>query len=132
MRVRSRPLAAVGLGAVLALSACGGHAPKAPAAAPSTSLPPPPEVKPAQVKALVGRWVSPQKDYFEFKGDGTGVWKKDGQTLWTGQAIPEGDDKFRFSWQGGDPQTASYWGATLEKGAFIFSGTNQKYVKSKR
>ena len=52
--------------------------------------------------------------------------------LWSGTAIPEGGGKYRFSWQGGDPKTASYWGVSLsEKNTkLVFAGTNQTYTKA--
>ncbi|WP_019633712.1 hypothetical protein [Actinomadura atramentaria] len=137
MRVGSvSRLAGTALAAALALGACGGSGEK-PAASPgslppATTLAPLPQVNAADVKALVGRWTGPNKDYFEFKAGGAGVWKKDGQTLWTGQAIPDGKNKYRFSWQGRDPQSGSYWGATIDdKGRLVFAGTNQTYTKAK-
>ncbi|MDL4777219.1 MULTISPECIES: hypothetical protein [Thermomonosporaceae] len=140
MRVRLRPSlpAAVAAGTVvLVLAGCGsgGEKDPAPAAEGGSAAParlaPLPEVPAAQVKPLTGRWVGTAKDHFQFKADGSGVWMKGGQTLWSGKAIPEGKDRFRFSWEGGDPQTASYWGATLtDHGAkLLFAGTNQPYTK---
>jgi hypothetical protein len=120
--------------AVLALTGCGGGG-EADAAdpspsAPGTALAPIPVVKPSDVKPLVGRWAGAAKDYFQFAADGRGVWVRGGQKLWTGMVIPEGDGKFRFSWKGGDPQTASYWGVSLEDAnTLVFAGTNQKYEK---
>ncbi|MFC6885797.1 MULTISPECIES: hypothetical protein [Actinomadura] len=134
MRLRARstlpPAAAVA--AALVLAGCGGGGEAAPAkGGAATSLAPMPAVQAAQVKPLVGRWVAAAKDYFEFTADGKGVWKKGRQTLWSGQAIPDGKDRFRFSWQGGDPKTASYWGVTVtDNGAkLLFAGTNQPYTK---
>jgi hypothetical protein len=119
--------------AVLALSGCGGgekDAADADPSAPATALAPIPVVKPSDIKPLVGRWVGTAKDYFQFTADGSGVWVRGGQKLWSGTAIPEGDGKFRFSWKGGDPQTASYWGVSLEDAhTLVFAGTNQKYKK---
>ncbi|MEU5988841.1 hypothetical protein ABZ806_07680 [Spirillospora sp. NPDC047418] len=122
--------------AVLALAGCGGGE-KADAADPSpsasaagTALAPIPVVKPSDVKPLVGRWAGTAKDYFQFTADGSGIWVRGGQKLWSGTAIPEGGGKFRFSWKGGDPQTASYWGVSLEDAnTLVFAGTNQKYTK---
>lgn len=120
--------------AVLALTGCGGGG-KADAAdpspsAPGTALAPIPVVKPSDVEPLVGRWAGTAKDYFQFTADGSGVWVRNGQKLWTGTVIPEGGGKFRFSWKGGDPQTASYWGVSLEDATtLVFAGTNQKYTK---
>ncbi|WP_433337971.1 hypothetical protein [Spirillospora sp. CA-294931] len=100
---------------------------------PPSTLPRAPKVKPAQVKSIVGRWVGPGKDYFVFKSDGTGSWVKASTTLWSGQVIPEGKDKYRFSWQGGDPKSASYWGVSLTDGGtkLLFAGTNQSYSKAR-
>ncbi|WP_148232988.1 MULTISPECIES: hypothetical protein [Thermomonospora] len=141
---------------VIALAACGGgdgHGGGSPAAAGGHGAPggqqaeggssatetsaPLPKVQPSQVKALVGTWVSrggPEgqpKDYFVFKADGTATWMARKQTLWSGQVIPEGNRKFRFSWNGGDPKDASYWGVTLNADgkSLIFNGTNQTYTK---
>lgn len=101
--------------------------------APKTGAPLP-KVQPAQVRALVGRWVGTgaAKDYFVFKADGTGAWMAQGRALWKGQVIPDGAGRFRFSWDGRDPQEASYWGVTLESGGrkLIFAGTNQTYTKA--
>ncbi|MEV4678854.1 MULTISPECIES: hypothetical protein [Actinomadura] len=121
--------------AALALGGCGGGGEKGAAAggpsAAATTLAPLPAVKPSDVKPLVGRWVGTAEDYFQFTADGNGVWMRGGQKLWSGAAIPEGDGKFRFSWQGGDPQIASYWGVTLEsRSTLVFAGTNQKYKKA--
>ncbi|QKW36670.1 hypothetical protein HUT06_23760 [Actinomadura sp. NAK00032] len=120
--------------AALALGGCGGGEKDAAEDGPSaaaTTLAPLPAVKPSDVKPLVGRWVGTAEDYFQFKADGSGVWVRGGQKLWSGAAIPEGDGKFRFSWQGGDPRMASYWGVTLEdKSTLVFAGTNQKYKKA--
>ncbi|POM22356.1 hypothetical protein BTM25_57680 [Actinomadura rubteroloni] len=138
MRLRARSassLAATALGAALTLTACGGsgHGTSGASTAPTPTLAPVPSVKAADVRVLVGRWVGERKDYFEFKADGSGVWKQAGQTLWTGQAIPDGKNKYRFSWQGRDPQSGSYWGATIDaKGRLVFAGTNQTYSKAKR
>ncbi|MXQ67587.1 hypothetical protein GQ466_26575 [Actinomadura rayongensis] len=137
MRARSvSSLAATALAAALALTACGGSghgSSGAASTAPTPTLAPVPAVKAADVRVLVGRWIGERKDYFEFKADGSGVWKQGGQTLWTGQAIPDGKNKYRFSWQGKDPQSGSYWGATIDaKGRLVFAGTNQTYSKAKR
>ncbi|MFB4309882.1 hypothetical protein [Actinomadura sp. GTD37] len=120
--------------AVLALAGCGGGGKKdaadAAPSAPATTLAPLPAVKPADVKPLVGRWVGTAKDYFQFTAGGDGVWVRGGQKLWSGAVIPEGGGKFRFSWKGGDPQTASYWGVSLEDATtLVFAGTNQQYKK---
>ncbi|XVQ07915.1 hypothetical protein ACQP1W_35815 [Spirillospora sp. CA-255316] len=137
---------------VSALSGCGGDD-KTPAGAGASSSPPPvsvpsapssvppgagqsalpavPNVKAADVRPLVGRWVSPAGDYFQFKADGSGSWMQGGHSLWNGQVIPEGKGKYRFSWQGGDPKSASYWGATLTGGKLLFAGNNQTYTKAK-
>jgi hypothetical protein len=137
VRVRSTVLAACAVSAALALAGCGGG--KADGAGESASsgaspaaLGPIPAIKPADVKPLVGRWVGTAKDYFQFTADGSGVWVRGGQKLWSGTAIPEGGGKYRFSWQGGDPKTASYWGVTLsEKNTkLVFAGTNQTYTKA--
>ena len=137
---------------VSVLSGCGGDGKDSAGGAPSSSAPPVtvpsapvsvppsageptlpavPKVKPADVRPLVGRWVSPAGDYFEFKADGSGSWMKGGHSLWNGQVIPEGKGRFRFSWQGGDPKDASYWGATLSGGKLLFAGNNQTYTKAK-
>jgi hypothetical protein len=117
--------------AALALGGCGSGTEPAADDGPSeaaTALAALPAVKRSDVRPLVGRWVGTAKDYFQFKVDGSGVWVRDGQTMWSGVVIPEGDGKFRFSWQGGDPQVASYWGLELEdRTTFVFSATNQKY-----
>jgi hypothetical protein len=73
----------------------------------------------------------PAGDYFQFKADGSGSWTQGGHSLWNGQVIPEGKGKYRFSWQGGDPKSASYWGATLTGGKLLFAGNNQTYTKAK-
>jgi hypothetical protein len=138
VRVRARSTAALaGLAAAtaLVLAGCGGGGDDkddAPAAAPTTRLAPVPKVSPAQVKELIGRWVGPAEDTFVFKADGTGTWTRDRRTLWSGQVIPEGG-RFRFSWQGGDPQSGSYWGIRLTDGGrkLVFAGTNQTYTKAK-
>ncbi|NKZ03944.1 hypothetical protein [Actinomadura latina] len=126
---------AVCAAAALALSGCGGgekkDAAEADPSAPATALAPLPVVKPSDVKPLVGRWVGTADDFFQFTADGSGVWVRGKQKLWSGTAIPEGGGKFRFSWQGGDPQTASYWGVSLEDAhTLVFAGTNQKYKKA--
>ncbi|WP_030167377.1 hypothetical protein [Spirillospora albida] len=135
MRVRSTLLLAAAAASALVLTACGGGEKKdaAEPSAPATTLAPLPQVDTAQVKPLVGRWIGTAKDYFEFKADGTGVWMRSGQKLWSGTAIPEGGGKFRFSWQGGDPQGANYWGVALTDGnaKLLFNGTNQKYTRMK-
>ncbi|GAA2159276.1 hypothetical protein [Actinomadura napierensis] len=137
VRARSTVLAAVVGAAALVLAGCGAGTKADDAgasAAPSASAPlePIPAIKTADVKPLVGRWVGPAEDYFQFKADGTGVWVKNGQKLWSGTAIPEGGGTYRFSWQGGDPKTASYWGVSLtEKNTkIVFAGTSQKYAKA--
>lgn len=95
-----------------------------------------PKVQSSQVVSLVGKWVSnaPQKDYFLFKADGTAAWMAQGRSLWKGQVIPEGDRRYRFSWEGTDPQEASYWGVTLSDDgkSLTFGGTNQTYTKAKQ
>ncbi|WP_240809878.1 hypothetical protein [Actinomadura sp. WMMA1423] len=134
VRARSTVLAACAAAAGLALAGCGGEkeaADAAPSASPTT-LAPLPAVRPADVKPLVGRWISTSKDYFQFRADGSGVWVRGRQKLWSGTAIPEGAGKYRFSWNGGDPKTASYWGVALseDKASFVFAGTNQTYKKA--
>jgi hypothetical protein len=137
VRARSTAsLAGLAAAAALVLAGCGGGEKTkddAPAAAPTTRLAPVPKVSPSQVKALVGTWVGPAKDSFVFKADGSGTWSRGGRTLWSGQVIPEGGGKFRFSWQGGDPQSGSYWGIRLTEGGskLVFAGTNQTYEKAK-
>lgn len=140
MRVRARStvsLAGLAAAAALALTACGGDGDggaRAGATATATRLAPVPKVSPAQVKPLVGRWVGPARDYFVFKADGTGAWKRGKRTLWSGQAIPEGGGRFRFSWQGGDPQAGTYWGVRIAEDGrtLVFAGTNQTYTKAER
>ncbi|MFD0903963.1 hypothetical protein [Actinomadura sediminis] len=124
--------------AALVLTGCGGGegghgGTDAAGSAPPTTMAPLPEVSPAAVKPLVGRWVGKAEDYFRFTADGKGVWMKGGHELWKGSVIPEGGREYRFSWEGGDPKTASYWGVTLgEKGdELTFAGTNQTYTKVK-
>ncbi|GAA2590637.1 hypothetical protein SMC26_06235 [Actinomadura fulvescens] len=141
MRVRARSIlspAGAAIAVALVLSGCGGGDKKADAPAKADSeapakLAPLPKVAPADVKPLVGRWVGIRQDYFFFKPDGTGVWMKDKNTLWSGQAIPESKGRFRFSWQGGDPKSASYWGAEVSADGkkMTFAGTNQTYTKAK-
>ncbi|MFD0690781.1 hypothetical protein [Actinomadura fibrosa] len=134
VRARSSLLVACAAVAALALAGCGsGEKKETGASAAPTSLAPLPTVAAADVKPLVGRWVGTAKDYFQFKADGTGVWVRDRQKLWSGTAIPEGNGKYRFSWQGGDPKTASYWGVTLSDGnsKLLFAGTNQTYTKAR-
>ncbi|MEU5880456.1 hypothetical protein [Spirillospora sp. NPDC047279] len=139
MRTRSTlsPAVAAAL-AALALAGCGGGesghgGPAAADSAPPTTLAPLPRVAPAEVKPLVGRWNGTHQDYFQFKADGSGVWIKDRQRLWSGQVIPESKVKFRFSWEGGDPKGASYWGAEVSADGtkMTFAGTNQVYTKAK-
>ncbi|MEV5575382.1 hypothetical protein AB0L06_35535 [Spirillospora sp. NPDC052269] len=122
-------LATVGLGG------CGGggkDAKKSEGDAQPVKLAPLPQVNAADVKPIVGRWDGAGKDYFQFKADGTGVWKKEGQTLWSGLAIPDGKSKFRFSWQGGDPKSSSYWGASVSDDGkkMTFSGTGLTYARA--
>ncbi|WP_075902093.1 hypothetical protein [Actinomadura sp. CNU-125] len=126
--------------AALVLTGCGGdggdggHAgTDAAGSAPPTTTAPLPRISPAAVKPLVGRWVGEAKDYFQFTADGRGVWMKGEHELWSGSVIPEGGREFRFSWKGGDPKSASYWGVALgEKGnELTFAGTNQTYTKVK-
>ncbi|MFC4914060.1 hypothetical protein [Actinomadura gamaensis] len=130
---RAALVAVLGAGA---LGACGGGGDKAKSAGDNApvKLAPLPKVRPADVKALVGRWDGAGRDYFQFKADGTGVWKKEGQTLWSGLAIPDGQgrSRFRFSWQGGDPKSSNYWGATVSDDGtkMTFSGTGQTYTKA--
>ncbi|GAA0578751.1 hypothetical protein [Actinomadura livida] len=129
---------AVCAAAALALTGCGGSGggaeggADAASAAPPTTLGPVPVVKPSDMKPLVGRWIGTADDFFQFRLDGAGVWVKGKQRLWTGTVIPEGGRKYRFSWKGGDPQVASYWGVTLaENGrSLVFAGTNQTYKKA--
>lgn len=140
MRLRARMTALAGCAAAaLVLTGCGGGGDGghggtgAAGSAPPTAMAPLPRVSPAAVKPLVGRWVGKAKDYFQFTADGKGVWMKGRHELWSGSVIPEGGGEFRFSWKGGDPKTASYWGVTLgEKGdELTFAGTNQTYTKVK-
>ena len=129
---RSMVLAGCAVAAVLALAGCGGGgaAEAADPSAAATTPAPLPAVRPSDVKPLVGRWVGTAKDYFQFAADGDGVWVRGGRKLWSGAAIPEGGGKFRFSWKGGDPGVASYWGVSLENATtLVFAGTNQKYKK---
>lgn len=133
LRARSTALAACAIVAGLVLAGCGGEKTEAAGtSAPPTTLAPLPAVRPADVKPLVGRWVGTAKDYFQFTADGSGVWVRAGQRLWSGSVIPEGGGKYRFSWNGGDPKTASYWGVSLSEGrtSFVFAGTNQTYKKA--
>ncbi|MFB4302976.1 hypothetical protein [Actinomadura sp. NTSP31] len=137
VRARSTVLAAGAAATALVLAGCGGGTETGDAgasAAPSASPPlePIPAIKTADVKPLVGRWVGPAADYFQFKADGTGVWVKNGKRLWSGTAIPEGGGAYRFSWQGGDPKAASYWGVSLtgKSTELVFAGTSQKYTKA--
>ncbi|MGI5200869.1 hypothetical protein ACQEU6_04645 [Spirillospora sp. CA-108201] len=134
VRARSTALAAFAVAAGLALAGCGGGKEAADAApsAPPTTPAPLPAVRPADVRPLVGRWVGAAKDYFRFEADGSGVWVRGRQKLWSGSAIPEGGGKYRFSWNGGDPKAASYWGVTLggDKASLVFAGTNQTYKKA--
>ncbi|SFQ00136.1 MULTISPECIES: hypothetical protein [Actinomadura] len=134
VRARSTALAVCAAVAGLLLAGCGGGEKKdaAGSSAPPTTLAPLPAVRPADMKPLVGRWVGAAKDYFQFTADGRGVWVRAGQKLWSGSVIPEGGGKYRFSWKGGDPQTASYWGVALSenKTSFVFAGTNQTYKKA--
>ncbi|MFS2294832.1 MAG: hypothetical protein FWJ90_19420 [Actinomadura sp.] len=121
--------------AALALTGCGGGGSGTAGAEPSappTTLAPLPAVKPSDMRPLVGRWVGTAKDYFQFAADGRGVWVRDGQRLWSGTVIPEGGGKYRFSWKGGDPQTASYWGVALDPSGrtLVFAGTDQTYKKA--
>jgi len=46
---------------------------------------------------------------------------------------PRSPRSHRFSWQGGDPKTASSWGATLTDGnrKLLFAGTDQTYTKAR-
>ncbi|GAA3977183.1 hypothetical protein GCM10023085_69530 [Actinomadura viridis] len=155
VRIARASFGATALASALVLSGCGGGEPPAQAGGGTASSPPPvpvpsvptsappaaggrpslpavPKVRSAEVKPLVGRWSGPGGDYFLFKADGSGSWMKGGQALWNGQVIPEGKGRFRFSWQGGDPKTASYWGATLTgESRLLFAGTNQTYTKAK-
>jgi hypothetical protein len=134
VRARSTAVAACAVAAGLVLAGCGGGEKKdaAGSSAAPTTLAPLPAVRPADVKPLVGRWVGTAKDYFQFSADGDGVWVRGGQKLWTGSVIPEGGGKYRFSWKGGDPKTASYWGVSLneDKTSLVFAGTNQTYKKA--
>lgn len=141
MSRRTRAVARLGCAALVAvlatagLGGCGGGgegAKKSEGDAQPVKLAPLPKVNPADVKSLVGRWDGSGKDYFQFKTDGTGVWKKEGQTLWSGLAIPDGKERFRFSWQGGDPKSSNYWGATLSGDGrkMTFSGTGQTYART--
>lgn len=103
--------------------------------APEAKGRPLPSVAVSQVVPLVGRWVSdaPQRDYFQFKPDGSASWMSRGHQLWSGQVIPEGGGKFRFSWEGQDPEEASYWGVTVagDGRTLVFGGTNQTYTRAK-
>ncbi|HEX2313126.1 MAG TPA: hypothetical protein VHJ17_05295 [Thermomonospora sp.] len=113
----------------------GASAPDGPPA-PKGSGAPLPSVQPVQVRPLVGRWVGngPAKDYFVFRANGTASWMVQGRALWTGQVIPEGKGRYRFSWEGTDPRQASYWGVTLKPGgkSLEFGGNNQTYTKAAR
>lgn len=110
----------------------GGPGPITGADVPVTGAPLP-KVRAGQVKSLVGKWVGngPMQDYFVFRTDGTGAWIARGRTLWAGQVIPDGPNRFRFSWEGTDPREASFWGVTLNSGGdrLVFGGTNQTYTK---
>ncbi|WP_235834796.1 hypothetical protein [Actinomadura logoneensis] len=138
--MRTRAVSRLGCAALVALLAAGaagcggggGDAKKSEGDARPVKLAPLPKVDPAAVKGLVGRWDGAGKDYFQFKADGTGVWKKEGQTLWSGLAIPDGRSRFRFSWQGGDPKGSNYWGATVSEDGrkMTFSGTGQTYTRT--
>ncbi|MEV4256672.1 hypothetical protein AB0J52_26205 [Spirillospora sp. NPDC049652] len=139
--MRTRAVSRLGCAALVAVLAVGGvggcggggqDAKKSEGDAQPVKLAPLPKVDPAQVKGLVGRWDGTGKDYFQFKADGSGVWKKEGQTLWSGLAIPDGRSKFRFSWQGGDPKGSNYWGATVSEDGktMTFSGTGQTYTRT--
>ncbi len=111
----------------------GGPGPVTGADVPITGAPLP-KVRTGQVKPLVGKWVGngQAQDYFVFRADGTGTWIAHGRTLWAGQVIPDGPNRFRFSWEGTDPQEASFWGVTLDAGGerLVFGGTNQTYTKA--
>ncbi|WP_026401888.1 hypothetical protein [Actinomadura rifamycini] len=140
MGLRTRTTALTGCAAAaLVLTGCGGGGEGghggtgAAASAPPTAVAPLPRVSPAAVEPLVGRWVGKTKDYFQFAADGRGVWKKGRHELWSGSVIHEGGRAFRFSWNGGDPETESNWGVTLsEKGdELTFGGTKQTYTKVK-
>jgi hypothetical protein len=157
---RPRPIACTvgsavpALALVLAVAGCGGGKDDPPAAgastgAPSTAEPgfsvsatpvsptgaPLPRVRGSQVRSLVGTWVgkAPQRDYFVFKSDGSASWVARGDALWTGQVIPAGNDQFRLSWEGTDPQEASYWSVRLSDDgkSLTFGGTNQTYTKAR-
>ncbi|WP_243716671.1 hypothetical protein [Actinomadura sp. KC345] len=127
---------AVSAAAALALTGCGGGegdtAGSGASSAPPTTLAPLPIVKPSDMKPLVGRWVGAAGDHFQFAADGKGVWMRQKQKLWSGTVVPEGGGKYRFSWKGGDPRTASYWGVALGEGgrSLVFAGTNQTYKKA--
>ncbi|MCP2339060.1 hypothetical protein [Actinomadura rupiterrae] len=131
---RAALVAALGIGVLGGCGGGGGDKAKSAGDNAPVKLAPLPKVDPADVKALVGRWDGAGKDYFQFKTDGSGVWRKDGQTLWSGLAIPDekGKLRFRFSWQGGDPKSGNYWGATVsdDGGKMTFSGTGQTYTKA--
>ncbi|MFC5187768.1 hypothetical protein [Actinomadura harenae] len=139
--MRTRAVSRLGCAALVAvlatagLGGCGGgggDAKKSEGDAQPVKLAPLPKVNPADVRALVGRWDGAGKDYFQFGADGNGVWKKEGQTLWSGLAIPDGTSRFRFSWQGGDPKGSNYWGATLSDDGkkMTFSGTGLTYART--
>ncbi|TDD92592.1 hypothetical protein E1293_00630 [Actinomadura darangshiensis] len=132
MLTRTSVLAGCAVAAGLVLAGCGGEKKEAAPSAPPTTLAPLPAVRAADVKPLVGRWAGAAKDYFQFAADGRGVWVRGGHKLWSGSVIPEGAGKYRFSWKGGDPKTASYWGISLseDKKSLVFAVTNQTYKKA--
>jgi hypothetical protein len=89
---------------------------------------------PAQLRLLVGRWLSTAKakDYFVFTTTGRGAWMvRGGRVLWKGRATPAGQYAFRLSWQTSADYTAAYWQVKLIDGGrrMVFSGTRQVYRK---
>ncbi|RAY13870.1 hypothetical protein DPM19_16310 [Actinomadura craniellae] len=136
-----RPIVLLTVAGALILSGCDGGAGAADPSpsghgAATSAVGPLPSVAPQQVARLVGTWrgATAAKDYFVFRADGTGSWMARGQTLWNGQAIPDRGDRFRLSWQGGDPKDATYWSVRLTEGGkkMVFEGTNQVYAKAAR
>jgi hypothetical protein len=102
---------------------------------PTTSAPATPHVRVADartwLRALAGRWTQDaQKNYFQFRPDGSGEWVAFGQRLWTGKATPRDATTFDLSDRSG--QGASYWRVTLVHGGkeLFFAGTQRTYRKA--